>query len=154
MDGLRLVEPELACQHHDVGELAVEAQAFDVRHAQLRGDMHLQPEPPCFGNGRHVGGDDGADAGLACGLQGLAHRIQVFVVQRDVERQVAPDAVAAADVADFPQVLRGEIVGRMGTHVEAADAEIDGIRPTLDGGVQALEVACRGHDLELTFHGG
>ena len=154
-DGLDLLEPQLPGQDDHVGELAVEAQALDVGDAQLRRDVHFEPEPARFGDGGHVGSDDGADAGVACSAQRLAHRRQVFVIECDVERQIAAEPVFPAQVADGLQVFRRKVVGRMGTHVEPADAEIDGIRPALDGGVQAFEIACGRHNFQpFIFHDG
>ena len=87
-DGLHLIETQLAGQHHHVGEPAVETERLEVGNAQLRGDVHLDPELARTGDGRHIGGDHGRDTGVAGGDQGLAHRGQVFVVEGDVERQI------------------------------------------------------------------
>ena len=112
-DGLHLVQVELAGQHDHVGELAVETQAFQVGDAQLRGDVHFQSAGAGGGDGRHVGADHGADTGFGSGIEHFPHGRQVLVVERDVEGQVAAQAVFPADRADLAKVFQCKVVGGM-----------------------------------------
>ena len=154
-DRADLLQPDLPGQYDHVGELAVVAQGLAVGNAQLRGDVYLQAQPPGFRDCGDIRGDDGAYARFAGRLKRPAHRGEVVVVEGDVEGQVAAEPVLPADPADFLQVFRREIVGRVRAHVELPDAEIHGVGATLDGGLQAFEVACRSHDFQtLIFHGG
>ena len=149
------MEIEFTGQDHHIGKLAVVTERFAVRDAQLRGDMYFQAEPPRFRDSCDVRSDYGAHARFPGRLQRLPHRSEVFVVEGYVERQVAAESVFPADIAYRLEVFRCEIVGGVRTHVEVADAEIHGVGTALDGGLQAFEIACGGHDLQLViFHDG
>ena len=113
--------------------------------------MHLDAQPPGLDNGRHIGSYYRRDAGLARRLEQLAHRFQVFVIEGYVDRQIALDARLAAYPAHLGKVFHRKIVGRMRPHIQIADAEINRVGAALDGGLQALEIARRGHYFK-TFH--
>lgn len=54
-----------------------------------------------------------------------------------------------ADGDDLPQVANVEVIGRMGTHIQFAHAEIDGVGTRLYGRGERLVAAHGGHDLVL-----
>jgi hypothetical protein len=49
------------------------------------------------------------------------------------------------DIANFLEIFGSKIVGRVRTHIEPADAEIDRIRSALNGSHKALKIARRSH---------
>ena len=59
MDVLHLFQRQLACQHHHVGKLCIEAQRRRVRDVHLGGKVKWNlapPAPPRGGNGPFMGG--------------------------------------------------------------------------------------------------
>ena len=113
--------------------------------------MDLEPDLAAVKDGRHVGGNDGVHPGCFGRIQGIPRRLQILPVEGDIEGHVGLDSVRAADTDDFRQVLPGEIVGRMGTHVQPSDPEIDGIGSALDGRHQAVETPRGSHDFQILF---
>ena len=146
---LHLKEGKLAGQNHHVGKLGIEAQAFAVGYAELGGNMDLQAETAGICYGCHIRGYNRRNACFGGQSQSLPHFLEVLVVKGYVECEIRPHAVLAADAADLGKVFSGEVVGRVRPHIQAADSEIDGIRSALNGGLQALEIARRGHYLQL-----
>ena len=127
-----LMEIQLPGKDDDVGEPGVEAQRLHVRNAQLRGNVYLNAKTAAVGYGGHVGSDDSRDAGSLCCFERLAHRLEVFLVEDDVQRQIGLHPVVAANAADLRKIVGRKIVRRMRAHVEVAHSKIDGVRPTLN----------------------
>ena len=149
-----LLERELACQHHRVGPLRVEAHRLGVRDVALRGDVHLLPDAPRVENRRQVGGDDGVDALAAGAVDHLVHGRHLVLVDDGVDRQVGLDARFVRRGDDAPEVVEREVRRRSRAHVEFPDAEVDGVGTGLDGRGEGLVGARGGHDLDIgSFHG-
>ena len=54
------------------------------------------------------------------------------------------------DAHNLREVFPGEIISRMGPHIQVADAKIHGIGPAFHSGGEATEVACRSHDFQFS----
>ena len=107
--------------------------------------MYLQANLATVLYGRHIRGYDGVNPRRLGGLQRLAHRIQVLLIQDDIEGKVTLHPRLAAYAADLRQIIRAEVVSRMRAHVQLSHTEVNGVRSALYGGVQAFEIACRSH---------
>ena len=107
--------------------------------------MYLQAYLTAILDGSHIGSDDSVDTRRLGGIQRLAHGVKVLLIQDDIEGEVTLYSSLPADAADLRQVLRSEVVCRMRAHVQLSYAKVNGVRSALDGGVQALEIARRGH---------
>ena len=151
VDFLHLFQVELACQDDDVGEAGVEAQGLDIGDVELRGEVDFLSDAVAVVHDGDVGGDDGRDARLACGVADVAHEGDVFVVDDGVDGEVALHAVRVAGGGYLAQVVDGERAGRAGTHVEVLDAEVDGVCPGLYGGGQRFARADGGHDFKVVY---
>ena len=149
-----LIEIEFAGQHDDIGKLGVETQGFGIGDRQLRGDMDFQTDFAAVHYRRHVGSDDRVHScGGGC-IQGLAHRLEILLIEDYVEGHVALDPGLAADAHDLGKVFRAEIVCRVAAHIQMPHPEVDGVRSALYGRVQTFEIARRSHYFQfITFHG-
>ena len=107
--------------------------------------MNLQAYAPGILHGGYVGRDDGIHACRLRGIECLAGRLQVLLIEDDVQGQVGLRRGLVAEAHYFFEVFGGEIIGAVGAHVEASDAEIHRIGPALESSVQALEIARRRH---------
>ncbi len=145
MDGADLVQVQFTGQHHYIGKLGVEAQRFNVGYAKLGGDMHLQANLPAIEDARHIGSDDCIHTRCLCGIKRLICRLKILSVKGDIQRHICLHVIFTAYSHNFREVLPGEIIGRMRTHIEVADSKVHGIRPALDSGNKATEVARRRH---------
>ena len=56
----------------------------------------------------HVAGNDGGDIGLACGIDDLAHVVEVFLIDNGVDGEVALHAVRLTGLCNLAQVVDGE----------------------------------------------
>lgn len=149
-----LLQRKLPRQHDDIGPLGVELQGLIIGNAQLGGNVYFHADPAAVENRCHVGSDDRIHTGSLRQIEHMASVGEVFAVQDDVECHVGTDPVLPTDPDDFRQILRAEIVGGMGPHVEAADPEVDGVGTSLYRGMQAFEIARWRHDFEFfLFHG-
>ena len=137
-----------------IGPLGVELERLQIGDAELGGDVYLQADLPAIEDAGHVRRDDGIHARRLRGIQRSVGLLQLFSVEGDVQRHVGLDAIGTADAHNLRKVFLSEIVGRMRTHVQMADAEIDRVGSSLDGGHQASEIAGRRHNLQfLSVHG-
>ena len=105
--------------------------------------MDLQADLAAIQDGGHIGGDDRIHAGGLGRIEGLVRRSDVLSVENDVEGHIGPHPGRPADPGDFREIFRCKIIGRMGPHIEPADSEINGVGSTLDGSLQAFEIARR-----------
>ena len=149
VDFLDLLQPELPREDDDVGELRVEAERLHVGDAELGGDMDLQADLAGIQDAGHVGGDDGVHAGFLRQVQHAAGLVEFLAVQGDIQGEIGFEPIGAADAHHLREVLRLEIVGGVGAHVQVADAEIDRIGASFDGGGEAFEAPRRGHDFQF-----
>ena len=149
VNGLHLLQVQLPGQHNHIGPLGIKAQGLYVGNAQLRGDMHLQADFPAVQDAGHVGGDDGVHAGFLRQVQHAAGLVEFLAVQGDVQGEIGLEPIGAADAHHLGEVLRLEIVGGVGAHVQVADAEIDRIGTSFHGGGEAFEAPRRGHDFQF-----
>ena len=107
---LHLMQVEFPCQHHHICKLRVKPQRFDIRNAQLGGNMHFQTYAAGIDYGSHIGCDDCRNAcRLGC-IKSFPHRLQVFLIQDYVEGKIGLYAILTANPADLGEVLRREIV--------------------------------------------
>src|SRR5690554_2892102 len=132
MDGCHLFQVQFPRQYHHVGILAVKLQRLGVGNIELGGEVHLHPDAPGVHQHRHVGRDDGRQVGLLRGIHHLPHQLHVFVVDDGVHGEVAFYTLVPADLRDGMQVVNREVIGRLGTHVQTLDTEVNGVRPPLD----------------------
>ena len=77
---LDLLQPKLACEDDDVGELRVETERFHVGDAELGGNVDLQADLARIQDAGHVGGDDGVHAGFLRQVQHAAGLVQFLPV--------------------------------------------------------------------------
>ena len=133
-----LTQIEFTGKHHDIGKLRIEFQRLGIADVELRGEVHLLAHRAAVGHHCHVAGDDRRDACLMGGIDDGTHGGDVVIIDDGVEREIGLDAVLLALRGNLLEVGDGEGVGGMGTHIELADAEIDGVGTRLNGGHQRL----------------
>ena len=154
VDLCHLVHVELACQHHDIGKLCIKFQGLYVADVELCGEMHLHAYLSAVGHHRHVAGNDRRHLGLMGGVDDLSHGLKVLAVDYGVDGEVALHAVLVAGGGNLLEVIDGEMVCRVGAHVELPNAEIDRVGTGLYRCGQALAGAYRGHYFKfLLLHG-
>ena len=107
--------------------------------------MDLQANLAGIQDAGHVGGDDGVHAGFLRQVQHAAGLVEFLAVQGDIQGEIGLEPIGAADAHHLGEVLRLEIVGGVGTHVQVADAEIDRIGASFHGGGETF----RGHDFQF-----
>ena len=155
VDGGHLVEVELARQHRHVGELRVELQRLDVGYVELRREVHLHSHAAAVRDDGHVACDYRRDARLLGRVYYGSHVADVAVVNHGVHRQVRLYSLGGARGGYFAQVVNGERVGRVRSHVEPPYAEVHRACPGLYRGLQALAAAHGRHYLKVVdclFH--
>ena len=145
VDGSDLIHVQLTRQDHDVGELRIEAQGFDIGDIQLGGEVHFDPNATSIEHGSHVRSDDGGDLGSLGRINNLAHQAQVFVINNGIDREVTLHPVVTADGGNLMEVFGGEVIGTLGAHIEAFDTEVDRVSAGVDGCHQGLIGAHRCH---------
>ena len=97
---------------------------------------------------------DGFRFGLMGGIDDLSHGLKVLAVDYGVDGEVALHAVLVAGGGNLLEVVDGEMVCRVGAHVELPNAEIDRVGTGLYRCGQALAGAYRGHYFKfLLLHG-
>ena len=127
-----LCEIELTCQHHHIGKLCIEFQRLYITDVELGGEMHFLTDAAAVVHHGDITGDNGSDARLVCGIDDGVHGVDVLAVDDGVDGEVGLDAMSLALGGDMPEVVDGERVGGVGTHVELSDAEIHGVGTSLD----------------------
>ena len=133
-----LLHVEFASQNDHVGKLGIKAQGFHVGNIQLRGKVHFLTDRSAVVHHSDVASDDGRNLRFFRGIDDLAHQFDVFVVDDRVDRQIAFDVMLATNGGDFFQIMDRECFGRMSTHVQVFDTEINGIGTGLNGGSQRI----------------
>ena len=73
--------------------------------------MDFHPDPAAIHYRSHVGGDHSVHARLLSRIKRPAGRLQIFLIQDNVQRQIGLHPVLPADPDYFVQVLRLEVVG-------------------------------------------
>ena len=124
VDFCHLVHVEFACEHHHVGKLCIELQCLYVADVELCGEVYLYAHLSTIGHHCHVAGYDRRHVGFVCCVDDLAHGVEVFAVDYGVDGEVALHAVVVAGGCYLFQVVDGEVVGRVGAHVELSYAEV------------------------------
>ena len=140
---------QFARQHDHIGKACVEFQGIDVRDIELRGEVNLYTHLVAVGHHGYVAGDNGTDSSLFGGIDNLVHRTEVFAIDDGIDRQIALDVMFGARGGNLPQVVDGEMIGRMRPHVELTDAEINRVGTGLDGCRQTFARAYGRHDFKL-----
>jgi len=130
-----LFERKFAGQHNRVGIAGEKFQGLEVGDIGLDGNMHFEADRAGILNGRDICGDDCGDPCGFCGIAQGVHLLHFVIVDNRIERQITFNAGGAAATDDLRKVFKGK-VGGPGTHVELADAEINGVRTCADGGGQ------------------
>ena len=120
-----------------------------IGDVQLRRKVDFQPEPLAFEQRRRVRCDNGIHTGLLGGAERSPHIFKILLIEDDIQSQIATQSVFMTDAGHFRQILRQKIPRGTGTHIKAADAEIDRIGTPLDSGLQAFKVARRRHDFQF-----
>ena len=133
-----LLHLQFTSQHHHISKLGVELQGFRIRDIQLGAQMHLLPHPAAILHHRHVAGNHGRDTRLLSCINNLTHQFQVFLVNNSIDSEIAFDTLGGTRGSYFVQIIDGERRGRMGSHVQFLDAEIDRVGPSLNGCSQRL----------------
>ena len=146
-----LIQIQLAGQHHHVGELAVEAHSLHVGDAELRRNMHLQPQLAASLDAGDIRGDDGVHPCLTGSNERLPHIGHIPGIESDIEGKICLHSGLVAASHHLGKIFRGEVGGRAGAHVKVAYPEIHRIRSALNGGCKALEAPGGSHYLKL-FH--
>ena len=144
-----LLEIDLAGKHHNVGKLTVESHRLAVRHIHLSGDVHLHTYLTGIENGSHIAGNDSRDVGFFGGIDDAAHKIHITVEHHGIHRQVALHATFTAPCGYLMKVVDSEIVRRLGSHIQALDAEIYSIGAALMCSHKRLIRAHRRHYLKV-----
>ena len=147
-----LMQIEFPGKHYHIRELRIESQSLRIGYAELSRYMHFDSNASGIGYGSHVGSYHRRDACSLCSIESPAHIIHILLVQHYVESQICPDSGIRAYPDNLRKILHSEIVRRVRAHVEFLDSEIYGIRPSLDGSLQAFEIACRSHDFRFRIH--
>ena len=78
-----------------------------------------------------------------CGDYGMFDAIYLTLEHYGVESQIGFHSAFAAAAGYFGQVTFFEVYAAARTHIESAEAEIDGIGTSVKRGLQTCEIACR-----------
>ena len=68
----------------------------------------------------------------------VVHGLYVLAINDGVDGEIGLDAVFVARGCYLTQVVNGEVIGRMGTHVKLSYSKIHGIGTGLYGGCETL----------------
>ena len=112
-------------------------------HLRTGVDLHRGGDFPAHGNQTQVLDNKGVHTQLGRPANQFRRLGQLPVRGQGVQRQVDPDAADVAIGDGLPEVVQGEIPGAH-AGVEAAGAQVNGIRAVLDRGPQGLHGACGG----------
>ena len=145
VDVVDLLERQFTRHDHDVGHRGIVAHGLGVANVDLRGDVYLDAYRARIGDCRHVAGDDGAHASLAGSVDDAAHIGHVLVVDDGVDREVTLHAALLAPLCYGVKVVDGEVDARLRPHVQALDAEVDGIGTGLPSRRERLPRAYGSH---------
>ena len=144
-----LIEIQLTRQHHHISKLGIELQCLDVRDVQLRRQVHLYAYLATILHHRHIRCDDGCDVGLLGGIHNLVHQLDVLTIDDGVHRQIRLHILRLTLGCDVSQIVYGEMVGRVRTHIQLLNAEIDASCPCLEGCSQRLSTTHRSHNFVI-----
>ena len=133
-----LVHVEFACQDNHVGELGVELQRLYIAYVELCGEVHLHAFLVAVGHHGHVAGYHCGDVRLVCGVDYLVHCVDVLAVDYRVHREITLYAVLGTGGGNLVQVVDGEVVCRVRSHVELFHAEINRVGSGLYGSRQTF----------------
>ena len=129
VDSSYLVKIQFASQHHHIGKLGIELQCLDVRDIQLGREMHLHTLLSAISHHSNVAGYDGRDVSLNSCINNLVHQGDVLTVNNSVHRQVTLHPMFLTGSGNLSQVVDGEVVGRVRTHVQLLHSEIHRCSP-------------------------
>ena len=133
-----LLQIDLAGKHHHIGKLRIEAHSLAVRHIHLSADVHFHVDRAGIENRSHIGGYDCRHLCLLGGIDNAAHERQVVVEHHSVHCEVAFQPIFVAVSGNAAHVVDSEVVCRLGTHIQALNAEVDGIGTALHGSHKRL----------------
>src|SRR3712207_755388 len=133
-----LIHVQFTCQDHHIGETCVELQGVYVRYIELGREVNLNAHLVAIGHHGHVAGDNGRYVGLFGGVNYLVHRGDVLTVADGIYRKIGLNVMFGAGSGYLPQVVNGEMIGRVRPHIELANAEIHRVGTGLNGGGEAF----------------
>ena len=145
-DGGNFALRQLPGQDHPAAaQFGRQLDAVQIVNAHLGAgvDLHRRGNFPAHGNQAQVLDDKGVHAQLGRPANQLRRFGQLPVGGQGVQRQVDPDAADMTIGDGLPEIVQSEIPGAH-AGVEAAGAQINGIRAVLDRGPQGLHGACGG----------
>ena len=128
-----LIHVEFSGQYHHVGKLGIEAQGLDVGDVELSREMHLHALLSAVSHNRYIAGYHRRDASLACRIYDGAHGVEILAIYYGIYGEVRFYIVFVADSSNLLQVVNGEVVGGVRSHVELSDAEVHRVGTSLDG---------------------
>ncbi len=126
-------EVELSSEYDAITELGVEFERLVVGDGELGREVDFEAELAGFEDASHVGGDDSIDFLFGGFFEQGEAELEVVIVEKGVEREVAADAGGVAAAHDFFQVLKVEGAAGTGPHIELGEAEVDGVGSGIDG---------------------
>ena len=138
VDMLHLVHVQLTCQDRNIRKASIKLQSLGIGDVQLSGEMHFLSHLIAIAHHSHITGDDCRDASLLGSIDDFLHRGNVVVIDDGIDSEIGLDAMLIASSSNLTQVVDGEMIGRVRTHVQLADAEIDRVCSSLDGSRQRL----------------
>ena len=153
VDVLHLPHIQFSSQHHHIGKLSIELQRLHIRYVQLRAEVHLLSHLLAIHHHCHVASNHGRNLGFLGCIHYLVHRVEVLTVDDCIHREIALQSRFLTNGSDVLQVVNAKGTRRMGAHIELSDAEIHGIRTSMDCRRQTFSRPHRSHDFKIfTFH--
>ena len=115
---------EFTCKHNNISKLGIKLQSLNIGNVQLGGKMNLLPHLTAICHNRHIGSNHSRDVGLLSSIDNLTHSGKILAIDNSVDRKITLKPVLMAYTSNILQVFYTEIIGRMRTHVQFANAKI------------------------------
>ena len=122
-----LLKIQLTRQYYDIGKLGVKLEGFDISDIELCGEMQLLSNLMTIGKHGNIGGNNRTDLCFLRCITNFAHQGEVLTIDNCVHRQVRFHTMFCGDLGNFMQVVDGEMIGRMSTHIERLYTKINRI---------------------------
>ena len=130
---LHLIHVQLACQYGNISKLSVELQGVNVRDVQLCREVNLNPHLTAIHHYSNVTGDDSGDICSLGSIDNLVHSLNILAIDDSVYSQISLYSLIITGLGNLLEVVDGEVVSRMGTHIQLPDTEVNRVSSGIDG---------------------